>query len=558
MNQRSRSDLLSELRAAGGEVVAPTKIKCPFHEDNTPSMSTFLGEDGVYRCKCHGCGWKGDVFDVHAKRTGKALGEVLPAEPEKPARIFTTEQVCSGRFWEYHDAQGNLVFVTKRVDRGGKKEFYIYTPSGGGGFAARAPKGQRPIYNLANVQQADEVWVVEGEGCADALNRLGFVATTTSGGSNAVAQTDLTPLKGKALVVWPDKDRPGEKYRDAILKQYPNALLIDPPPNLPEGGDVIDLLRIHRGDDEFNRELIETIRGVARKPETPTRRLIEAAISGKRFSLPMPFPLLGKASQMGLPGTVTLFSAEPNTGKTPMCMAMHTLWFEKGIPSVFAPLEEDDDFYRFRLYGFFSGEEEFHVPEFANRHPQRAREIEEKYRDRVEACMSWVQCFVDPPEVRDLPDWVRDHLKDGVRAITIDPFTRAENESFQSMWGEEKKFVKDVTRLIREYDANLICTTHLKKEDARNFKRGDQTSAAGTAAFQRGFQTQIMLMERSSQERVKRKLDHEYVESSEHIHKVVEVQKARNSARHRGLWLGYRVERYQWQEVGFVIRPEKN
>lgn len=37
---------------------------CPFHDDETPSLDVFVGEDGVQRVGCFPCGWTGDVFDL--------------------------------------------------------------------------------------------------------------------------------------------------------------------------------------------------------------------------------------------------------------------------------------------------------------------------------------------------------------------------------------------------------------------------------------------------------------------------------------------------------------
>jgi hypothetical protein len=36
---------------------------CPFHAEDTPSFTIFIGQDGVERFHCFGCGRKGDVLD---------------------------------------------------------------------------------------------------------------------------------------------------------------------------------------------------------------------------------------------------------------------------------------------------------------------------------------------------------------------------------------------------------------------------------------------------------------------------------------------------------------
>ncbi len=62
-----------------------------------------------------------------------------------------------------------------------------------------------------------------------ALAGLGFLATTSFGGCNALAKTDLSPLKGNKVLIWPDYDGPGLKYaenlRTALAKIAVNSVI---------------------------------------------------------------------------------------------------------------------------------------------------------------------------------------------------------------------------------------------------------------------------------------------------------------------------------------------
>ena len=50
-----------ELKKRGHEY----SCKCIWHDDNTPSMSVFQGDDGIWKIYCHGvCGKVGSVLDV--------------------------------------------------------------------------------------------------------------------------------------------------------------------------------------------------------------------------------------------------------------------------------------------------------------------------------------------------------------------------------------------------------------------------------------------------------------------------------------------------------------
>ncbi|MBI2391497.1 MAG: hypothetical protein HYV09_18045 [Deltaproteobacteria bacterium] len=45
-------------------------VRCPAHEDRTPSCSVRVGADGTIACRCHGCGWTGDVLGLIAAVRG--------------------------------------------------------------------------------------------------------------------------------------------------------------------------------------------------------------------------------------------------------------------------------------------------------------------------------------------------------------------------------------------------------------------------------------------------------------------------------------------------------
>lgn len=98
-----------------------------------------------------------------------------------------------------------------------------YEGNGGGKFflpcnvnkdAWSAPQS-RPIYHLDRIPQAKPdqpvIWV-EGEKCADALTVLGYLASTSFGGSKALGKTDLSPLAGRTVIIWPDQYEPGQDY----------------------------------------------------------------------------------------------------------------------------------------------------------------------------------------------------------------------------------------------------------------------------------------------------------------------------------------------------------
>lgn len=78
--RRNGAAMLDALREAGADVSKPRSIRCPFHEDHNPSAGIYKTKSGIWRFKCHGCGFGGDVFDVRARASGRDLADVLRDE----------------------------------------------------------------------------------------------------------------------------------------------------------------------------------------------------------------------------------------------------------------------------------------------------------------------------------------------------------------------------------------------------------------------------------------------------------------------------------------------
>lgn len=131
----------------------------------------------------------------------------------KPAAAHDTLGPHTAK-WDYLSADGELLACVYRYDTSEGKQ---YRPWDVGSRQTRMPD-PRPLYNLPAVARANTVVLVEGEKCADALMRLGIVATTAMGGAaTAINKTDWAPLAGKMVIVWPDHDTAGAKYANAVI-----------------------------------------------------------------------------------------------------------------------------------------------------------------------------------------------------------------------------------------------------------------------------------------------------------------------------------------------------
>lgn len=184
----------------------------------------------------------------------------LVETPQDAARRLFSREIAAGARPEglhtYTDANGTEMFHVVRLRQAnGEKLVRPITLNGAGykqGRGDKPPQGW-PLYRLADLlaDPAATAWVVEGETCADALRKLGMVATTTGSCSSADG-ADWTPLRGRSVRIWPDNDGPGAKYADAVAERL-RALgcavgVLDAAAlNLPEKGDCVDWLAANPG-----------------------------------------------------------------------------------------------------------------------------------------------------------------------------------------------------------------------------------------------------------------------------------------------------------------------
>ncbi|MCK6417589.1 MAG: AAA family ATPase [Alphaproteobacteria bacterium] len=193
-------------------------------------------------------GHGGDIFDlwaaVHGLDTQRYFQGVLRSCADWLGMSPVVPSVSlERREWIYTDVSGKPLVTVKRTDGAdGKKTFLPYDHIA----KKHAMPEIRPLYNLPGLAIADMVVITEGEKCAQVLIDLGIPATTVMGGANFdPAKTDFSPLSGKDILIWPDKDEAGQAYLENLkagLKNIkPKSLrVIIPPADKPEKWDAAD------------------------------------------------------------------------------------------------------------------------------------------------------------------------------------------------------------------------------------------------------------------------------------------------------------------------------
>ncbi|MGD7355845.1 phage/plasmid primase, P4 family, partial [Ralstonia pseudosolanacearum] len=203
----------------------------------------------------------GDIFDLIAAQAGLRVStdfsgvleralQLLGQASKQPVRRKRREPPTDDlgpetAKWDYLDAAGRLIGVVYRYDPPGRgKEFRPWDAK----RRKMAPPEPRPLYNQPGLASATQVVLVEGEKCAQALIDAGIVATTAMHGANApVEKTDWSPLAGKTVLIWPDRDKPGWEYAghasQAILQAGAvSVAVLLPPEDKPEGWDAADAI----------------------------------------------------------------------------------------------------------------------------------------------------------------------------------------------------------------------------------------------------------------------------------------------------------------------------
>ena len=196
---------VAELLANGGPIKPSSgqlMVRCPTHDDDTPSLSITDGTDAtVLKCFA-GCETE-DILATANLTWADLFAEPLPNQ--------STEQTV----YRYHDKDGHVRF---EVVRGPGKRFRQRTPDRGelSGYRWNLAGVERVLYHLPDVmgavREGHEVWITEGEKDADAVRVHGVVATTMPGGAGKW-RDEYTPVLADATVtIWADADEVGRVH----------------------------------------------------------------------------------------------------------------------------------------------------------------------------------------------------------------------------------------------------------------------------------------------------------------------------------------------------------
>lgn len=234
MNLSDIRPYLNNLKKRGGQYTAA----CPVcHDDHHLYVKQADDKLLLYCQKCN-AGFKEVV---------SALGiEMKNTDDTKPAVVEEYDHI-------YRDTDGSFAYAKRRTKYANGKKRFTFWYEVDGRKVYRKPPEANSLYNLdlmANAPSSEVLYIVEGEKCADAMVKAGFLATTTNAGGKekvTLSRTDMTMLaKFSQKVVIPDNDAVGRQY----AKNFKDADVLDLKDiwrEIGEKEDVFDYLQIHDG-----------------------------------------------------------------------------------------------------------------------------------------------------------------------------------------------------------------------------------------------------------------------------------------------------------------------
>lgn len=216
---------------------------CPAHKDKNPSLSISEKNGNVILHCFAGCS---DESICEALGVSKE-----DLKPKKQSTYNTEKKYMRKRSHVYIDETGKPIavkFVYTKAD--GSKWCEWNRVENNGTLKKGLSDLNIPLYNLSTVkEEANTIYIVEGEKDADTVTSMGFVATTFP--HHAWKDEYVNYLKGKNIIVIKDIDEAGERYANqavnAVLPIAKTVKKIDPATmceGLPDNGDISDVTKI--------------------------------------------------------------------------------------------------------------------------------------------------------------------------------------------------------------------------------------------------------------------------------------------------------------------------
>jgi AAA domain/Toprim domain len=319
---------------------------CPFpgnhnHGDRDRSLRHDQAKDRIFCASQHCFGEKGaDAFGLvqvmdHVEfkeaadklatrygvngtnRNGQSAATSRPQAPLKTAAFVREARARDG--WVYHSHCDFGDFLRKvrfqhrtRMQEGKGKpdKDFVWEHRVGDEWFSGAGGITPPIFFNATAREQcgrGSLLLVEGPDKANAADALGIAAASLK----ELGDTNVVQLAGSKVVIWPDNDAAGRKLAanaaERLGKHGAEVSMIDPPPELPEGGDIIDAIALG-----WDRErILGLMEGATRLTERPFT-VDDIRPTTEYGNVEIKYVFRGVIAER----TVNVISGEPGCGKS--------------------------------------------------------------------------------------------------------------------------------------------------------------------------------------------------------------------------------------------------
>ncbi|MBF0344579.1 MAG: hypothetical protein HQL06_10160 [Nitrospirae bacterium] len=229
------------------------------HEDAEPSLRVNKEKQAYF---CDPCNKGGNVYTYVKKRFNlskeearKWLADNFPTGKDAVRQAKRKTKGTIIATFDYKDEDGQLLYQIVRYD---PKSFAQRRPDSRGGWQWGIAGVRRVLYRLPELSKTTDVFIPEGEGCADILNELGLPATCNMMGAGKWEHEYNTYITGKQVFLLPDNDDTGRK--DVVKKAkelLPVAASVEviELAGLKEKGDIVDWVKERRTQDWTDEQI---------------------------------------------------------------------------------------------------------------------------------------------------------------------------------------------------------------------------------------------------------------------------------------------------------------
>lgn len=419
-----------------------------------------------------------------------------PAKPKSPPLDELGPVTAK---WDYLDDDGKLIANVYRYDPPGGKQFRPWDVTN---RKTQAPD-PRPLYNQPGIKASHDVVLVEGEKSAQALIDAGVCATTAMNGAKApIEKTDWSPLKGKRVLVWPDKDGPGWQYAMAASQAILAAGAISvsvllPPDDKPDKWDAADAVEDGLDVAEFIKTApTQSVFASVRAVNAHTLRDLLGDVS------PMPEDII--SPRVLTPSGMLVFGGAPKVGKSDFLLSW-LVHMAAGVAFLsFVPPRPLKVFY-------LQAEIQYHYLRERIRQINLPPEIIEDAQDNL-VVTPQLKLILNEAGLETVSGLIRKHFPNGLDIIVIDPIRNvfdggeagaSENDNNAMLF-----FLRDRVERLRDAvdpNAGVILVHHTRKLSKKQVDE-DPFQALSGAGSLRGYYSSGMILFRPDETRSERRL----------------------------------------------------